>query len=82
MKRYLIFAVIGPFVGGLLLLLVTTYQSGYFAETNFEYPVIADAPAPEGLPAIDTLVSPVLSSAELAGVLDQATDLIAAAGLA
>lgn len=34
MKRYLIFAVIGPFVGGLLLLFVTTYMSGYFAETN------------------------------------------------
>lgn len=34
MKRYLIFAIIGPFVGGLLLLLVTTYQSGYWAETN------------------------------------------------
>ncbi|MGQ0684082.1 DUF5413 family protein [Bradyrhizobium sp.] len=34
MKRYLIFAAVGPFVGGLLLLLVTTYQSGYFAETS------------------------------------------------
>jgi Family of unknown function (DUF5413) len=34
MKRYLIFAAIGPFIGGLLLLFVTTYQSGYFAETN------------------------------------------------
>ena len=34
MKRYLIFAAVGPFVGGLLLLLVTTYQSGYFIETS------------------------------------------------
>jgi hypothetical protein len=34
MKRYLIFGTIGPFFGGLLLLFVTTYQSGYFAETN------------------------------------------------
>lgn len=34
MKRYLIFAAIGPFVGGLLLLFVTTYLSGYFAETS------------------------------------------------
>lgn len=34
MKRYLIFAAVGPFVGGLLLLFVTTWQSGYFAETN------------------------------------------------
>ena len=35
MKRYLIFAAIGPFVGGLLLLFVTTYQSGYWEHTNF-----------------------------------------------
>jgi hypothetical protein len=34
MKRYLIFAALGPFVGGLLLLFVTTYQSGYWTETN------------------------------------------------
>ena len=34
MKRYLIFAAIGPFVGGLLLLFATTYQSGYWTETN------------------------------------------------
>jgi iron(III) transport system substrate-binding protein len=66
----------------LIEFLLSAESQAYFAETNFEYPVIADAPAPEGLPAIDTLVSPVLSSAELAGVLDQATDLIAAAGLA
>ncbi|MFO1107604.1 MAG: DUF5413 family protein [Bradyrhizobium sp.] len=34
MKRYLIFGAIGPFVGGLLLLFVTTYQSGYWEQTN------------------------------------------------
>lgn len=34
MKRYLIFAAIGPFVGGLLLLFVTTYQSGYWEQTS------------------------------------------------
>jgi hypothetical protein len=34
MKRYLIFAAIGPFIGGFLLLLVTTYQSGYWDQTN------------------------------------------------
>ena len=62
--------------------LLSSESQAYFAETNFEYPVAPGAPAPEGLPPIDTLVSPVLSGAELAGVLDQATDLIAAAGLA
>jgi hypothetical protein len=34
MKRYLIFAAVGPAVGGFWLLLTTTYQSGYWTETN------------------------------------------------
>lgn len=35
MKRYVIFGIIGPFIGGLLLLFVTTYQSGYWEQTSF-----------------------------------------------
>lgn len=35
MKRYLVFALIGPFLGGFLLLLTTTYQSGYWTQTNW-----------------------------------------------
>jgi Family of unknown function (DUF5413) len=35
MKRYLIFAALGPFIGGLLLLLATTVASGYWTETNW-----------------------------------------------
>jgi hypothetical protein len=34
MKRYLIFVAIGPLIGGFLLLFATTYQSGYWTETN------------------------------------------------
>jgi hypothetical protein len=34
MKRYLVFAIVGPLVGGFVMLLATTYQSGYWAETN------------------------------------------------
>lgn len=34
MKRYLIFGAIGPFVGGMLLLFVTSYLAGYWTETN------------------------------------------------
>ena len=34
MKRYLIFAAIGPFVAGFLLLLATTVASGYWAEIS------------------------------------------------
>jgi Family of unknown function (DUF5413) len=35
MKRYLIFAAIGPFFGGFLLLFATTVASGYWHETNW-----------------------------------------------
>jgi Family of unknown function (DUF5413) len=35
MKRYLIFGIIGPFIGGFILLFVTTYQSGYWEQTSF-----------------------------------------------
>ncbi len=34
MKRYLIFALTGPFMGGLLMLFATTVASGYWTETN------------------------------------------------
>ena len=34
MKRYLIFGLIGPFIGGFILLFVTTYQSGYWEQTS------------------------------------------------
>src|SRR3954467_10436200 len=34
MRRYLIFAVVGPFLGGFLLLIATTVMSGYWTETN------------------------------------------------
>jgi hypothetical protein len=34
MKRYLIFAALGPFLGGFLLLFATTYTSGYWTHTN------------------------------------------------
>lgn len=34
MKRYLIFAALVPLIGGFLLLLVTTYMSGYWTQTD------------------------------------------------
>jgi len=36
MKRYVIFAVLGPFLGGFLLLIATTVMSGYWDETNIK----------------------------------------------
>ena len=35
MKRYLIFGAVGPFIGGFLLLFVTTWTSGYWQHTDF-----------------------------------------------
>ena len=35
MKRYLIFGLLGPLLGGFLLLFAATYMSGYWTETNF-----------------------------------------------
>jgi len=35
MKRYLIFAALGPLLGGFWLLLATTYMSGYWTDTNW-----------------------------------------------
>jgi iron(III) transport system substrate-binding protein len=65
----------------LIAFLLSSESQAYFAETNFEYPVAAGAPAPAGAPALDSLVSPLLSAKEMAEVLDRATDLITEAGL-
>jgi hypothetical protein len=35
MKRYVIFAALGPFIGGFLLLVATTVMSGYWDEPSF-----------------------------------------------
>lgn len=35
MKRYLIFAAIGPFIGGLLMLFAATVASGYWTDTSW-----------------------------------------------
>ena len=35
MKRYLIFAVISPFIGGLLMLFAATVASGYWTDTSW-----------------------------------------------
>ena len=38
MKRYLIFAAVGPLVGGFLMLFATTVASGYWNETSWSRP--------------------------------------------
>lgn len=65
----------------LVTFLLSGESQAYFADANFEYPVVSGAPGPEGAPALDTLVSPSLAAIDMAGVLDRATDLITEAGL-
>jgi iron(III) transport system substrate-binding protein len=65
----------------LISFLLSSESQDYFAAANFEYPVASGAPAPAGAPALDSLVSPVLSATDMADVLDRATDMITEAGL-
>lgn len=61
--------------------LLSSDSQAYFAESVFEYPVVDGVPGPEGAPPVDSLVSPEISSTDLASVLDTATDLVTEAGL-
>lgn len=65
----------------LLRFLLGETAQRYFAESTFEYPLIAGVPAHPDLPAIETLNVPDLSLSDLAGTLDRATDLVSQAGL-
>ena len=67
--------------GELIAFLLSDQSQAYFAEVNFEYPVVEGAPSPEGVPPLATLVSPSLLVTDMANVLDRATDLITEAGL-
>ncbi|MGH8875151.1 MAG: iron ABC transporter substrate-binding protein [Acidimicrobiia bacterium] len=53
----------------------------FFAEDTYEYPVINGAAPPAGQPSLDTIPTPDIDLSELATVLEQATDLVARAGL-
>lgn len=53
----------------------------FFADETFEYPLAAGIAANDALPPLASLNPPQVDLSELAGVLDRATDLVAAAGL-
>ena len=61
-------------------LLSTTAQE-YFAAETFEYPLVDGVEPADGLPGIDDLASPDIDLSGLANVLDDATRLVAEAGL-
>lgn len=53
----------------------------YFADETFEFPLTGAAQPAEGLPSIDEINAPDIDLSELADVLDDATRLVAEAGL-
>jgi iron(III) transport system substrate-binding protein len=60
--------------------LVSEEAQQYFVEETFEYPLLPGVDAPEGLPAIDTLVNPGLDLSDLDSV-DETQRLLADNGL-
>ena len=65
----------------LIEFLLSAEAQQYFVEETFEYPMVAGIEPHPILPPLDDLSPPDLGLSDLAGVLDLATDLIAAAGL-
>ena len=53
----------------------------YFATETFEFPLIDGIPQPDGVPPLSEIDAPDIDLSNLAGVLDQATRLVAEAGL-
>ncbi len=53
----------------------------FFATETFEFPLIDGVPQPEGVPPLSEINAPDIDLSDLAGVLDQATRLVAEAGL-
>jgi iron(III) transport system substrate-binding protein len=61
--------------------LISEEAQGFFVSETFEYPMLAGIDPHPSLPSLESLSPPDLDLSGLAGVLDLATDLIAAAGL-
>ena len=53
----------------------------FFANQTFEFPLIEDVEPSQGLPSIDSIATPDIDLSELADVLEDATRLVAEAGL-
>lgn len=61
--------------------LFTEEAQNFFATNAFEYPLMEGIPPPVGTPPLSELRSPDIDLSDLAGVLDDATRLVAEAGL-
>ncbi len=53
----------------------------FFANQTFEFPLIEDVEPSQGLPSLDSIATPDIDLSELADVLEDATRLVAEAGL-
>ena len=60
--------------------LISEEAQQYFVEETFEYPLLPGIDAPEGLPALETLVNPELDLSDLES-LEESQQLLADAGL-
>lgn len=60
--------------------LISEEGQTYFTEATYEYPLLPGVDAPEGLPALDTLVNPELDLSDLED-LEATQELLAAHGL-
>jgi iron(III) transport system substrate-binding protein len=61
--------------------LLSDSSQTYFADETFEYPLVAGIAASELLPPLSSISTPDVDLSMLATVLDDATDLVAQAGL-
>jgi iron(III) transport system substrate-binding protein len=61
--------------------LLSETSQEYFATETFEFPLVEGVEAPQGLPDISEIDSPDIDLSQLADVLDDATRLVAEAGL-
>ena len=61
--------------------LLSAGAQSFFATDTFEYPLVSGVEPPSGTPPLSEIVAPVIDLSELAGVLDDATRLVAEAGL-
>ena len=60
--------------------LVSPEAQEYFVEETYEYPLVGSVEAPEGLPALDSLVNPDLDLADLES-LEATQELLSRYGL-
>ena len=61
--------------------LLAEEAQAFFATDTFEYPLIAGVEGPAGTPPLSEIQAPDIDLSDLAGVLDDATRLVAEAGL-